>query len=144
MKLNWGTGIAIFYTIFVISLLSIVILSSRNNVDLVEKEYYQKDINYEKFRKKRENESLLSKGLEVKKNDGNITLHFPGIEKNITGQIHFFRPSNSKLDNIIPIVLDADHNMIISTEKYAKGLWRLMTEWEVNSHSYYNEQKIIL
>ena len=143
MKLNWGTGIAIFYTIFVISLVSVVIISARNNVDLVEKEYYKKDINYEAFRVKRENGKLLSQGLDIGIKNDQLIFSFPKELGKVKGTIHLFRPSNSKLDAFIPIDLDEDNNMTVAIDKYPKGLWRTKTEWEVNGIHYFNEEKII-
>ena len=55
MKFNWGTGIGLFYVVFVVIMVSMVMFSARNNIDLVQEDYYEKDLNYESFRLAREN-----------------------------------------------------------------------------------------
>lgn len=146
MKINWGTGIAIFYISFMIIMISMVVKSVRNNVDLVDKEYYVKDINYEKFRKKRANGTSLQEQLNVVTNVTNKTLllSFPKDMKGLKGETFLFRPSNSQLDVHLPLVLDENNKMKISTTRFKGGLWRLKTEWTYQGITYYAEQKITL
>lgn len=47
MKLSWGTGIAIFYSVFVIVLVFVVVKSTSIDNALVTDDYYKKDLEYQ-------------------------------------------------------------------------------------------------
>lgn len=141
MKINWGTGIAIFYITFVIALVSVVIYSFNNTVDLVQPDYYHKDINYEKFRQKRENGS--ESPLEVVRKDKQISLVFPTEMAQAKGTVTLFRPSNKKLDTTYKLKLDAENKMQIDISAFPRGLWKLQTDWEKGGKFFYNEKKLV-
>ena len=51
MKFNWGTGIVLSFVAFIIFILYFVYLASTDNKadhDLVTKEYYKEELNYQK------------------------------------------------------------------------------------------------
>ena len=47
MKINWGTGIAIFYTLFASVLVMVVIKSKQYDHSLVVDNYYEEDLHYQ-------------------------------------------------------------------------------------------------
>lgn len=143
MELNWSVGIIIFYTVFIFSLILIVILSTRNNMELIEQEYYQKDIDYDNISRERKSRKSLSKGLDIGIKNNELIFSFPRKLEKIKGKIHLFRPSNNKLNVFIPIDLDENNNMIIDIDKFPKGLWQTKTEWEVNGLYFFTEKKVI-
>ena len=48
MKISWGTGIAIFYSFFVISMLVLVYATTKQDISLVSDTYYEEDLSYQK------------------------------------------------------------------------------------------------
>ena len=45
--MNWGWKIALVYTLFALMTLGFVVLGSMKKVNLVEKDYYEKEIKYQ-------------------------------------------------------------------------------------------------
>ena len=45
--MNWGKGIFIFYSLFVVAILSVVYFAFTQEVNLVSEDYYQQEIAYE-------------------------------------------------------------------------------------------------
>ncbi len=147
MKMNWGKGIAIFYSCFVLVMLFMVVKSSQNNVHLVQDNYYEKDLNYEAFRKKRQNASDLKKPVVVKYNPSikNIEFTFPDNMAEASGKIALFRPSNKHLDLSYDIHLDKNARMHIGIkDNTEKGLWYVQIDWKHLGKEYYSEESIIL
>lgn len=147
MKINWGTGIAIFYTCFMAAMIIMVIKSTQNNVQLVQENYYDKDLNYEEFRLKRENASNLSVPIEIKylTSTKNIQVIFPDNTEDISGQISLFRPSNKFLDKQFKISVNASGKMEIPVDKsFQNGLWKVQVEWLNQGKSYFSEQSIVI
>jgi hypothetical protein len=147
MKISWGTGIAIFYSCFVIAMVSMVVMSARNKSDLVQENYYQKDLNYEAFRVKRQNASRMSQPARINyiRADKQIRIQLPKEMAGSTGQVSMFRASDKSLDLNFDLSLNEEAIMNIpSTGKFLRGLWTIQVEWESEGKSYYAEEEIIL
>jgi hypothetical protein len=147
MKLNWGTGIAIFYSCFVLIMIFMVIKSKQNQAHLVQEDYYQKDLKYEEFRLKRQNSTQISNQVDITYNpaEKNIQLNFPDDMMNASGKVSLFRPSNKYLDKSYKLKLNSLAEMRIPvTKDMPKGLWRVKLDWENQGTGYYMEEDIIL
>ncbi len=147
MKLNWGSGIAIFYTTFVIVMVGMVIMSTQNKADLVQDNYYALDIDYEEFRLKRQNFENLGIDIVIQYNPGNkeIRVLFPESYKVTDGKIRLYRPSNKWLDKEYPLKLDTSGSMRIPVDHtIARGLWKVILDWEGDGIAYYTEEQLVI
>jgi nitrogen fixation protein FixH len=147
MKINWGTGIAIFYTVFVLAMVTAVIRSTYFDNSLVSDNYYADDLNYQQHYDKLANSQALEKDLEIAQNKaaGLLELHFPGNLEDISGEIHFFCPSKSALDFRIPVQPDDKNQQVIPIEKLKKeGLWRVKVDWKAGKKPFYKETIITI
>ena len=147
MKFNWGTGIAIFYSCFVIVMVSMVILSAQNKVHLVQDNYYDKDLNYESFRQKRQNASQLADQITIQflQSQRLIQVEFPKQMKKATGTLILFRPSNKFLDKKYNLQLNEKMQMNIPLDNTIRpGLWHVQIDWENEGVNYFKEETISL
>ncbi len=134
--MNWGKGIFIFYSLFVVAILSVVYFSFTQEVNLVAEDYYKQELAYEdQISRIRNTNKLANKPtLVLRKNF--IELTFP---KEITpkGNILFFRPSDSSKDSRTPIVLDANGTQKIDFSAQQQGKWIAKLLWSDGSKEYY-------
>ena len=146
MKINWGSGIAIFYSLFVLVMIFMVIKSTQNKSHLVQENYYNKDLNYESFRQKRENASALDNPVGIKyiSKQNSVELEFPQDMPEVSGKVTLFRPSNKFLDKTYTIKLDNTSKMNIPLEKHMPGgLWKVQVDWETKGKKYYTEENLV-
>ncbi len=145
MKINWGTGIAIFYTGFVVVMIAMVVQSSKKDLNMVQENYYDKDLNYEAFRQSRINGTAMEKSIRIDYNTGkNITITFPPGLSIDRGLITLYRPSDQHLDRKYEIKLDENNQMQITTTSLLRGSWRILLDWENDGRSFYHEKNIVL
>ncbi len=147
MKLNWGSGIAIFYLCFMAIMIFMVIKSKQNTVHMVQDNYYQKDLAYEKFRKSRENATLLKSevALQYQSEAGILEVTFPERMRSLVGTITFFRPSDSNMDQVFKLKLDEEDKMLIPIDdSFPKGRWRIQLDWENDGLQFYKEETIVI
>ena len=146
MKFNWGTGIALFYSIFAITMVGLALQTTKHDVGLVKKDYYDDDINYQSHYVKMQNARNLTTDLVIKLNaDGqNIVLQFPKDLPNATGQILLFRPSQTGVDTKLDIKTDAQNAQVLSTTGLKSGLWKIKVDWQAEGKEYYKEQGIVI
>ena len=145
MKLNWGTSIAIFYSLFMAIMIFMVIRATQDKVQLVQENYYDKDLNYEAFRVSRANaEALVEKiNFEVFAED-RLLISFPNEKTDVEGTVTLYRPADRNLDQKFTLDLDQENNMAIGTTSLTKGLWRVRLDWNMHGKSYYQEEIITL
>lgn len=146
MKLNWGTGIAIFYTLFAVAIVGMVVKASFWGVDLVEKDYYQSDINFESFRLEKEAYENLSEKISISYLAAaqQIEIVVPEAQKNLKGELIFYRPSNSTFDQTMPIALDETGKMLVPTNDLLQGNWTLGIQYEVDGIAYFTDTSLNL
>ncbi|MEZ5043026.1 MAG: FixH family protein [Saprospiraceae bacterium] len=146
MKINWGTGIAIFYTLFASILVMVVIKSKQYDHSLVVDNYYEEDLHYQSHFDKLVNSQQAGMAVQISldKATDNIQLVFPKEMGNIKGNIHFFRPSDQKQDFSLGIELNTDNKQQLPANTLAPGLWKLQVDWQSAGKAFFTEQVLVL
>lgn len=137
MKINWGQGIFIFYTLFAITMITMVIKSTGYDHSLVEEDYYAEDLKYQSTYEKMSNSLSLSEPISINyEHKANvISIKFPDNIQPV-GLVKLYRPDNKKLDISFPIKIDTSGLMLISTEKIVVGVWKVKMDWAANGTKY--------
>jgi len=130
MKFNWGTGIFIFLVIFVVALVGFVIFASRQEVNLVHKDYYQKGVDYTEQMKMHERSRKFAHSFHTKLNNDFFTIEMDEhlALKIDSGNVLLYRPSTYKKDINISIekgtsVISIPKNELINGRYIAKIYW---------------------
>lgn len=140
--MNWGKGIFIFYSLFVIAILWVVVFSFSVDVNLVSDDYYKQEIAYEsQIERIKNSESLVEKPTIVLKSNF-VELTFPTNLKP-KGTILFFRPSDSSQDRRIAIALGANGTQQVDFSTQEGGKWIAKLTWSQDKKEYYQEFIII-
>ena len=145
IKLNWGWGIAIFYSLFVIVMVTAVVKSSMMGVDLVQEQYYDADLAYESFRQSRVNtENLESRpSIKVYSKDNYISIDFMNNWQEIDGTVQMYRPSDGGADKVYSIQLK-DGKMQVPTGDLISGRWKIKMTWKGDGTDYYMEDSVVI
>ncbi|MFN8165797.1 MAG: FixH family protein [Bacteroidia bacterium] len=146
MKLNWGHGIAIFVLIFIVFILNLVYKCTKENVDLVRADYYDKEIHFQDQINSTNNTKALATPLNVLSQNNEIRIDFPQSLKDsgVEGTITLMKPDNAKFDFNVPVRCDGNLTQAIPSEKMQKGLWNIIINFKSGSTPYYFEQKLMV
>jgi hypothetical protein len=141
---NWGTGIVIGIIIFVVITITMTMIFMTQEVNLVADNYYEKTLEYQDEIDKVNRTKALDEEVKINFNGEVVTILFPSayLEKNISGEIYFYRPSNPALDFKLPLKLGVEGNHTIPVERIEKGFWRLKLNWMMDGDGYYIEKVI--
>ncbi|MGZ3882690.1 MAG: FixH family protein [Bacteroidia bacterium] len=144
--MSWSYRITILYTGFVALILTLVIISSRQKVELESKDYYKQELNYQKRLNALANASALGKSIDYVIGDKSITLFIPlnQLQKEMHGEVYFYCPASSDHDVKIPLSFDKYGRQLISTEKMKHGAYQLRLEWKNGDTHYYKESVITI
>jgi len=148
MKLNWGSGIAVFYTLFVLALLFALFQSKRiaTTRSMVTENYYEKDLNYKEKYDKLKNSSQLSEKVSITQNKsrGTVDVVFPKEVSGVTGEVLFYRPSSKGMDVKVPIKNLQDGILHIPVETLTIGNWSVQVDWESGGKAYFDKANLYL
>lgn len=146
LKINWGTGIAIFYCIFAITLVSAVVKSTTFDNSLVVDNYYEQDLKYQQHLDHVNNTKVLPQTMDVHVNESlaTVRLAFPKNLFKSSGTVHFFSPISNKEDVEFDLKLDQHGVMQVPVHALRSGRWKIKTSWTCDQQSYYDETEIIL
>ena len=147
MKFNWGTGIVIAFIGFIGFIMFFIIKMNTDNKydhDLVTEDYYAQELEYQNDIDKEKNAETLSKNVTWKKTNTGIVVTFPEVlnEKNITGKVFLYRPSNKQFDFETPISLSS-HNLLIPDNRLLDGRWNIKIDWQYNGTYYLFKKELV-
>ncbi len=133
MKINWGTAIVLVFIGFISFIMFFVIKMNTDKKyehDLVTKEYYKKELAYQREIDAEKNARALNNDIDIQKTVQGLLITFPReIEYDkIIGAISLYRPSNKGLDFVIPIVLKS-HTLVIPKDRMIEGRWNITIDW---------------
>ena len=147
MKINWGTAIVIAFTLFISFILYFVIKvqsDSKYDNDLVVEEYYKYDANFGEEMKRVQNAEDLAEKPVITAVENGVTIVFPKalVPQKIKGKVSLYRPSNKKLDFVIPISLSDATTLLIPKKSLAGGRWDINMEWQYDGKLYLSKETI--
>jgi nitrogen fixation protein FixH len=141
MNFHWGHGIFLAFLLFGIMILSLVVGSMQQSIELVSPDYYADEIRYQnRIDAQKNNNTDKNPASLLLKND---TLLLKIAQENAAGNVYFFRPSDSKKDFTMPLSL-RDSLQFFKLGHLEKGLWRVKISWSSAGKDYFFEQKIEL
>jgi len=145
-RINWGTGIVIGIIVFVVISISMTVIFMTQDVDLVADKYYENSLQYQVEIDKQSRAKSLNEQVKINFNGEVINILFPSayLDKNISGEIYFYRPSNPSLDFKLLLLMSTEGNQIIPVERLEKGFWRIKLNWTMDGNGYYNERAITI
>jgi hypothetical protein len=143
-RINWGTGVVIGIIVFVVISITMTVIFMTQDVSLVSDNYYEKSLSYQEEIDKQSRTKSLDAQVKINFAGEVINILFPSayLDKNISGEIYFYRPSNPSLDFKLLLQMSAEGNQIIPVERLDKGFWRLKLNWTMDGNGYYNERAI--
>lgn len=146
-KMNWGKGIALAITIFIIGTLSMVSYFISLDFFLVTNNHYEKGVEYQKTIESKERARQLENPVLVVFDEKTESLRiiFPNeLIGKAQGNINLYRPNNPKLDKRLPLQVNATGTQVIPVSEMEKGKWILTIEWTIDQLDYLEEKTIMI
>lgn len=120
MKFDWGTGILIFLITFVLAGVAFTIFAFNQHVNLVYRDYYEKGVDYTEQMDVNTRSVNYYNDLHTHLEAEFLVVDFEESMalKIDSGSVLLYRPSNSRLDVTLPLVLSENkfkipkHNLI--------------------------------
>ncbi len=143
--MHFGKKIVLFYLAFVALILTLVFLSYSQKVELVSKDYYTKELAYQKQIDAAKNAQAIQKDIsfEFLPEKALIRMNHSVFKGNLHGEIIFYHVAESSNDVHVPLNL-VNNEQEINTGTFKKGTYRVMLTWQDDEKQYYVEKLIAL
>lgn len=142
--MNWGTKIVIAFGCFMVLIISMVVISMRQDINLVAPDYYVQEIAYQdqmdRIKNHNDSEQLT---LTHNKADQRIVLHYNQNDL-VNGEVLFFRPSDESQDKKYKLSLSDDNIQTFSTKSMQSGLWKVKISWKQGEKEFYQEKTLVI
>ncbi|MBM3415688.1 MAG: hypothetical protein FJY20_04405 [Bacteroidetes bacterium] len=142
--MNWGNKILIAFIVFGTGMTFLVIRSMQTNFDLVEKDYYKKEIGYQEIIDGTKRANALTSTAEFSKHENVIRLKLPPEMKNktVTGEIWFYCAYDEKKDKKIELKVTADGLQEFQQNIISPGNYTVKINWTAGGKNYYAEKPL--
>lgn len=127
--MNWGTGIVIFFSFFAISMVTAVVATTRHAPQMVQKDYYNLDLNYQAHLEKKQNTASLPvlPSAKYEATTGSLEFQLPEGMTAQTGSIKCYRSATARED--ILVKLEQTNRLSIPAQDFTAGRWHLEADW---------------
>lgn len=145
---RWSHAIVALFVLFAGYIGYMVQQAMRTSVDLVSPDYYQQELVYQQRMEMVARTAALPAPVQLTYEAAGqlLTLQLPAAlaGQPVRGQLHFFRPSDQKLDFTLPLQIAADQRQRISTASVRPGYWRVRVDFDVGPQSYFVDKDLII
>jgi hypothetical protein len=143
----WPIAIIAFFIVFATFIVSFIVFASRQRVDLVRADYYEAEIKFQQQIDRVERSRPVEAGVTVNYNEksANITIQLPAeSDKNATGQIELYRPSDARQDKNIKLAPDQTGQQQVNVRDLNNGLWKVRVTWTSSGKEFFIEKPITI
>ena len=147
--MSWGTGIVILIGGFLLLTIVLVGFAFTQRVDLVDKNYYEKELGFQDHINRQKNSLGLHTPVAYTAKGAELRIQFPIAEtgKISEGQVTFYKPSDSRSDMIVPLSTDSTGLFTYSLLGKPLGIWKVSAEWKAKDSlqkGFYSEKEFRL
>ncbi|HEX8657036.1 MAG TPA: FixH family protein [Hymenobacter sp.] len=145
----WPYAIIATFVLFAGYIGYMVQQAMRTSVDLVSADYYQQELAYQKRIESTARTAALPAPVQVQYEAAaqRIRLQLPPAlaGQPVQGTLHFFRPSDQKLDFKLPFEPTGDAALQeLNTAKLQPGYWRLRLDFTAGNQHYFVEKELTI
>jgi hypothetical protein len=146
MTLNWGHKLIGVFLVFAGMMSYLVYQSVTTRFDLVSKEYYKDELEYQQVIDGTGRANQLSSKVTIEQKGDHIILRLPGEMKQsaVRGSIWFYCADEARKDKKIPLQVNNDAVQQIDARQFLFGTYTAKISWESNRQPYYTETRITI
>ncbi|MBI5775004.1 MAG: FixH family protein [Verrucomicrobia bacterium] len=143
----WPYAITAWFVVFISGIVAWVAFAMRQSSELVRSDYYEHEIRYQQQieRLGRTQPVAAQATAAYDPVQQRITVTVPdGHAARATGVIHFYRPSDAKLDRRLPLNVDTAGTQTMDAKALRPGLWKVRVQWKVGGEEFFFDRPILI
>lgn len=146
IRFHWGTGILLFFLIFLGAMGTLVYKSVQQEIPLVTQDYYEQELNYQDRIDQEARGDAWKDSISWDKSGEALVIAFPDSfqAREPEGTVQLYRPSDAALDFKVPLRFDAADELRIPLERFRRGTYEMSIEWRMGGQAFRVEERIYI
>ncbi|MDB6027909.1 MAG: FixH family protein [Verrucomicrobiales bacterium] len=142
----WPIAIAVYFAMALLGIAVFVTWAVRQNMDLVRKDYYAEEIQFQQHLDQVNHARQLRWKPQIAYDSARdmVTVSIEKDSSATVGNLQFYRPSDAALDRTIKLSLDNDRSQDIDARAFPKGLWKVRISWTSDAKDFFSEETIVI
>lgn len=142
--MNWGNKLLVTFIVFGAGMLFLVFRSMRTNYELVEKDYYKKELRYQEVIEGSESANALNSQVKFEQTANGILLQLPDEmkNKNVAGNILFYCAYDAAKDRKFDLQTNTAGQQLFPLQKIEAGNYTVKINWNEAGKKYYAEKNV--
>lgn len=140
--MNWGKRIILGMGLFMGFILTLVVIMMRQKIDLVEEDYYKKELNYETQLKAQKTYASLREKISMESGKDSLFLYFPPVFQSEKVTIALQRPDDKNQDMVLTV--RPVNRIAIQTARFQKGVFTCTISGLVDGLPYEMSQQVTI
>jgi len=144
--MSWGLRITVLYMAFVALIVTLVVVSANQDIELESKDYYAQELKYQQKIDALNNTNELTSSVSHLVNANDVLLNFPQDQaaNGIKGDVLFFCQYDSKKDKRVVLSVNANGEQLIPFSLLSPGKYTMKISWNVLGKDFYKESPITI
>lgn len=145
MRFNWGTGILIFFIIFLILAFTFIVFSFRQNNDLVTDDYYEQGADYSTQIEVNKRSHVYTDSISISSSGAVLQVSMAESLKQLTDSmsVHFYYPKGKENDVMLSYT-KFDESITVDKNLLTSGRTIVKVNWFMRGQKYYLEKIIYI
>ena len=144
----WPISITVFFVILICAIFSFILFANRHREELVRPDYYAEEMRFQQQLDRLNRTQPIKDRIAISFDPGErsvrISLPVGTDNPSVVGEIHLYRPSNSRLDRKMRLTLDAHGIQRINAAGLRPGLWKVRVQWTVEGREYFLDETVVV
>ena len=140
--MSWGYRVLIILGIFLVGMISMVIVATKQTNEMIDSDYYEKELAYQQVIDARKRLKATGEDVIIRTLNNFVEIRLPPAAcGNIrSGTVEFLRLADSRGDRKLDMN-DASATVYrLAAEKLMKGWYKVRMQWVNNDTAYFHEQ----
>ncbi len=144
--MNWGHKLTLVIIAFIFCMLTMVFIAYKQTNDMVDDNYYEKEMNYQSLIDASHNLNAISNDAIIIQTSKEVSVQIPPqmVKGFKGGQLVFMKTDNQKKDFSLNFTPDVYGLFVIPKSKFSTGAYKVKIQWESNKKDYYREENLIV
>jgi hypothetical protein len=144
--MNWGHKITIVIIAFLLIMLGMVFFAMRQTNEMIDKDYYKKEIAYQEVIDAKQNLLKISENNLVSQNMNEVEVTLPNgtFEKFQSGRIEFLRIDAADRDIVSEMKVTGYNRFSFPKDQFIKGAYNARISWTSGGTPFYKEESLFV
>jgi hypothetical protein len=142
--MSWKYRIILVLSLFVAGIVAMVFIASKQTIDMVDTNYYEKELKYQGVIDAQQNLLAVGDSVLVKDSGDLVVVHIPVVATGeiSEGYLEFLRNADKSKDTTFPVRVNRQGIQYLQKSAFVKGHYKLRAKWVNSGSSYYDERNV--